>query len=268
VSSLLARGALAGARRTGPVCRLPVLLAALTVLAEIGYPLTAGAARTRLTVLTVLLFAAASISHAVIWRGLRWAVVLVGVSAGGGLLAEAVGTRYGVPFGAYSYADTLGPKLAGVPLVIPLAWTMMAYPALLVGRRLARSWALGAVAAGVALASWDLFLDPQMVEAGHWRWAHPSPALPGVPGIPASNFAGWLVVSVVMMALLWRLLPAGRAAADDRVPAALYLWTYASSVLANLAFFGRPGVALVGAIGMGLVAVPYALSLRAGSRLP
>ena len=27
-------------------------------------------------------------------------------------------------------------------------------------------------------------------------------------------------------------------------------------------FFGRPAVAAVGAVGMGLVAVPYALSLR------
>ncbi|GAC1325464.1 MAG: carotenoid biosynthesis protein [Mycobacteriales bacterium] len=261
---MLARGVVGAARRSGPARQLPVLLAALTVLAEIGYPLTDGSARTRLTVVTVLLFAAASVTHALVWRGVRWALVLVAVTAGGGLLAEAVGTRYGVPFGAYTYADTLGPKLAGVPLVIPLAWTMMAYPALLVGRRLVRSWLPGSAVAGVALASWDLFLDPQMVEAGHWRWAHPTPALPGIPGIPATNFAGWLAVAVVMMALLWRLLPdppTGRSP-DDRVPAALYLWTYASSVLADLAFFHRPGVALVGAVGMGLVAVPYAVALR------
>ena len=39
----------------------------------------------------------------------------------------------------------------------------------------------GRVAVGaLALASWDLFLDPQMVDAGHWRWADPLPALPGV----------------------------------------------------------------------------------------
>ncbi|MDQ6650159.1 MAG: carotenoid biosynthesis protein [Actinomycetota bacterium] len=241
---------------------VPAGLAGLTILLEIAYPLLSGTTRTALTVVTVLTFFAASVSHAVVSRGVRWALLLVVLTAGGGLLAEAVGTRYGVPFGAYTYADSLGRKAFGVPLVIPLAWTMMAYPALLVGRRLCRSWALGSVVAGVALASWDLFLDPQMVEAGHWRWAHPSPALPGVPGIPASNFAGWLAVSVAMMALLWRLLPDRGRELDDRVPSALYLWTYASSVLANLAFFHRPGVALVGAVGMGVVAVPFARSLR------
>ena len=45
--------------------------------------------------------------------------------------------------------------------------------------------------AAAALASWDLFLDPQMVDAGHWRWSDPSPALPGVPTVPLTNYAGW-----------------------------------------------------------------------------
>jgi putative membrane protein len=138
---------------------------------------------------------------------------------------------------------------------------MMAYPCLLVGQRLASS-PLGAVAVGAwALASWDLFLDPQMVEAGHWTWTDVQLALPGLPGIPVSNYLGWLLVATLMMAVLQRL---PRRDADDAVPAALFLWTYASSVLANAAFFGRPAVALVGGLGMGLVALPYARSLRRG----
>ena len=56
--------------------------------------------------------------------------------------------------------------MAGVPLIVPLAWTMMAYPALLVGRRIGAPVLAGAA----ALASWDLFLDPQMVAAGHWHF--------------------------------------------------------------------------------------------------
>ena len=48
----------------------------------------------------------------------------------------------------------------------------------------------------------------------------------------------------------------------DAVPYALYLWTYASSVLALAAFFGLPAAALWGGLGMGAVAVPLAWSLR------
>jgi uncharacterized membrane protein len=238
---------------------VPVGLAALTVLLQIVYPLVDGTVRDRLTVVTVVAFFLASVSHALLHRGVRWTALLVLVTAGVGLLAEAVGTATGVPFGTYTYADSLGPKLLDVPVVIPLAWTMMGYPCLLVGRRLASTRLGAAVVGGWALASWDLFLDPQMVEAGHWSWQDVTRSLPGSPDVPLSNHLGWVVVAVLMMALL-QVLP--RVDADDRVPAALFLWTYASSVLAFAVFFGRPLVALVGGVGMGLVAVPYALALR------
>jgi len=241
--------------------RVPVVLAALTVLLQIGYPLVSGTARDRLTVATVAVFAAATLSHAAVHRGLRWAAVYLAVTAGTGLVAESVGTNTGFPFGQYDYAGSLGPKLLDVPLVIPMAWAMFAYPCLLVGQRLARHPVAAAAVGAWALASWDLFLDPQMVEAGHWTWRDVQLALPTAPDIPVSNHLGWLLVATVMIGVL-QLLP--RRAADDRVPAALFLWTYASSVLAFAVFFGRPGVAVVGAVGMGLVAVPYALALRSG----
>jgi len=248
----------AGPRR--PVAPgLPVALAAATVLLQVAYPLVHGHPRDVLTVVTVLAFFAASVTHALLTRGPRWTAALVLVTAGGGLLAEAVGTGTGVPFGDYTYAGSLGAELFGVPVVVPLAWAMMAYPCLLVGQRLAGSRLGAAAAGGFALAAWDLFLDPQMVEAGHWRWTDVRQAVPGAPGVPLSNSLGWLLVAVAMMAVL-QLLP--RRTADDRVPAALFLWTYGSSVLASAVFFARPLTALVGGVAMGLVAVPYALSLR------
>jgi uncharacterized membrane protein len=243
------------------VVRVPVVLAASAVLLQVAYPLVSGAARDRLTVVTVAVFAAATLTHAAVHRGPRWAAGYAAITMVTGLLAEAVGTATGFPFGSYDYAGSLGAKLLGVPVVIPLAWAMFAYPCLLVGQRLARG-RLGAVlVGGWALASWDLFLDPQMVEAGHWTWADVTTSLPGSPEVPVSNYLGWVLVGVLMVGVL-QLLP--RREADDRVPAALFLWTYASSVLAFAVFFGRPVVALVGAVGMGLVAVPYALSLRRG----
>ena len=239
--------------------RVPVVLAGLTVLLQIAYPLVSGEARDKLTVVTVMVFFLASTSHALLHRGARWTAAYVLVTAGTGLLAEAVGTATGVPFGQYDYADSLGATLLGVPVVIPLAWAMFAYPCLLVGQRLARTPVGAAAVGGAALASWDLFLDPQMVQAGHWRFTDVQVSLPGAPGIPLSNYLGWLLVAVVMVGMLQLL---GRRDADDRLPAALFLWTYVSSVLANAVFFGRPAVALVGGVGMGLVAVPYALALR------
>jgi uncharacterized membrane protein len=242
------------------------VLAGATVLTQIVYPLLTDTLRIEVTVASVLMFCATSVADATRVHGPRGAATLLVVAGGGGLLVEAVGVRTGVPFGTYSYTGDLGPELFGVPVVVPLAWTMMAWPALVVGRTLARR-APVALVGGVALAAWDLFLDPQMVDAGHWTWTHPQPALPLVPGVPLTNYAGWLLVAVIMIGLLDRLLaphirPSGPAAA-------LYLWTFGSSVFAHLVFFDRPGSALVGGMVMGAVAVPFALALvRAHREVP
>ncbi|MDG4832188.1 carotenoid biosynthesis protein [Solwaraspora sp. WMMD1047] len=256
-----------------------LLLAAL-VLTQIGYPLTEGSARARLTVLTVLLGYLLSVGHALLSRGPRVALALLVVTTGGGFAVEAIGLSTGFPFGAYDYSGALGPKVAEVPLVIPLAWTWMAWPAWLAAVRLtgriapgARRFAGRVLVAAVGLAAWDVFLDPQMVGEGYWTWLNPGPALPGVPGVPISNYLGWLLFALVLMALLGPAAgPAattgpgtagpGAAGPDDRPMYALYLWTYASSVLAHAVFLGLPASAGWGALAMATVAVPLALSLR------
>lgn len=242
---------------------LPWVLASVTIAAQVAWPLTHGHARDALTVATVVLFFLASGSHALLSRGVLWAAGWFVISAGIGFVAEVVGTRTGLPFGTYAYGSSLGPKLAGVPVVVPLAWAMMSYPALLVARRLVSGPLLTPVVAAVALASWDLFLDPQMVAEHHWTWSlQQTPVLVGVEDVPLQNFVAWLLVSLVLMLVLDRLpRRRGDGGTGDGVPALLYLWTYVSNVLLNAVFLHRPGVAIWGGVAMGLVAVPYAVSL-------
>jgi putative membrane protein len=233
--------------------RWPWLLLAGVVLLQIGYPLVGGVGRPRLVMATVVVGFVLSVGHAAATRGPRAAVALVVVTCLGGLATEAIGVSSGFPFGDYSYGDALGPLLAGVPWVIPLAWTWMAWPAWLAAGTLV-SWLVGRVlVAGVGLASWDLFLDPQMVAERYWLWSGSFGGLPGVPDVPVRNYLGWLLVALVMMALLSRVSPASN---DDAPMHALYLWTYCSSVLAHAVFLALPWSALWGGLGMGLVAVP------------
>jgi putative membrane protein len=237
-----------------------------TVVTQIVYSMTEPAARLPTTVGSVIAFAVASVLDAASRFGPRTAAWLVLVAGGGGLLAETVGVHTGFPFGAYAYTGTLGAELLGVPLVVPLAWIMMAWPAFLAGRALGggRVWR-AVLLGGWALASWDVFLDPQMVDAGHWVWRDPVPALPGVADVPLTNFAGWLLVATLIIAVLCRQAggPRRKSELDLRTGPApvLYLWTYGSSVWAHAAFFGRPWVSLVGGVLMGVVAVPFAVSL-------
>lgn len=244
--------------------RLVPLLTGLTIAGQIGYPLVHGSARDRLTVAVVLLFAAASLAHAANSRGVGTAVGLLAVTAVPGFVAEVLGVHTGVPFGGYTYAHTLGAQLWGVPLVIALAWTMFAWPAALVARRLVRTYPARVVVGAWALAAWDLFLDPQMVAAGHWRWRFPDPHLPGVDAVPLTNYLGWLVVAGVVSAGVQAVLGARDPAAgrpSDRWPYLLFVWTWLSSALALGAFLHLGAAAAWGFAGMGLVAVPFVRSL-------
>ena len=243
--------------------RPPWLLLGALILTQICYPLTAGTTRARLTVVTVVLGYLLSVSHALLTRGPRAAAALIGTATVGGFAVEALGVATGFPFGTYDYSGQLGPKLLGVPLIIPLAWTWMAWPGWLAAVRLtARRPARVAIAA-VGLAAWDLFLDPQMVAEGYWRWQDPAPALPGVPGVPVGNYLGWLGFALVLMAVLARAAGGGAAlpAPADAPIIALWLWTYASSVLAHAVFLALPASAAWGAAVMGVVVVPLAARL-------
>jgi uncharacterized membrane protein len=238
---------------------------AVVVLLQIGYPLTAGPTRAALVVVTVVLGYAVSTAHAFTTRGLRTGATLLAVTTGGGLAVEALGVLTGFPFGGYVYGDALGPRLFGVPVVVPLAWTWMAWPAWLAAAHLARTAAARVGLAAIGLAGWDLFLDPQMVAAGYWRWTEPIGAgLPGVPDVPVRNFLAWLGVALAMMAALAAI--GGRRLGEiDRADTPLlgfYLWTYYSGVLAHAVFLGLPGSALWGGLGMGVVAVPLTVRTR------
>jgi putative membrane protein len=237
-------------------------LGVATVLAQIAYPLVHGSSRNLLTVVTVCLFAAATVSHAWSSCGARATCLVLLVTLGLGWGAEVCGVHTGFPFGHYTYSDTLGARRWGVPLVVGLAWTMLAWPAALVARRVVAGFGARVVVGAWGLASWDLFLDPQMVAAGHWRWRHPSPHLPGVDSVPLTNYAGWLLVAALISLALQGLLRS-RPVTDDRAPLVLFAWTYVSSVLALGVFLHLPAAAAWGALGMGLVALPLALAVRA-----
>lgn len=243
--------------------RAPWALLAVLVLAQICYPLTTGTTRARLTVATVLLGYLLAVGHALLRRGPRTAGALVAVATGGGFAIEALGVATGFPFGSYDYSGELGPKLAGVPLIIPLAWTWMAWPAWLAAVRLTSSGPGRIALAAVGLAAWDLFLDPQMVAEGYWVWRDADPALPGLPGIPVSNYLGWLLFAVLLMSALRPLAGPSVAVTDSRDDPmfALYLWTYFSSVLAHAVFLDLPASAAWGAAGMAVAAVPLAVTL-------
>jgi putative membrane protein len=243
-----------GGGPSGWLSYLPWGFVGATILGQIIWVLVGGGARTALTVLTVVTFFLASATHAYLMRGLAWTAGFLSITVLFGWGVEVLGLATSFPFGNYEYASSLGPTMVGVPIVIPLAWSMMAYPCLLAAQRLSATTLGTAILGGWLLAAWDLFLDPQMVSEKYWTWQDTGWALPGIAGIPMQNFLGWLLAAMLLMGLLDRL---PRKTVSDAVPNVMLMWVYASNVLANLVFFHRPGVAIWGGVCMGIVVIPW-----------
>ncbi|GAA4209709.1 carotenoid biosynthesis protein [Microbispora amethystogenes] len=171
----------------------------------------------RLTTVVVVLIAASALAFASAATTPQRAAGAFGAAVAAGYAAEWIGTRTGLPFGDYHYTDVLWPRPGGVPLIVALAWGGMGLAAHAVATRAvparaaagravpARAVLYGAVGrvclGAVALTAWDLFLDPQMLRLGLWVWAEPGP----YRDVPLGNFAGWLLVSLLVMTLIERI---------------------------------------------------------------
>jgi uncharacterized membrane protein len=207
--------------------------------------------------LIVAALAVASLSFTALGWGWPRAVEAAAAAFALGLAVEWAGTRTGFPFGAYRYTGLLRPAAGTVPLVVPLAWAAMGLPGYAVGTTLARSRA-----GRIAVTAWDLFLDPQMIRNGFWRWEHPGP----YQGVPLSNFAGWLLVSAALMAVFDGLLRSKSRQLTPAHPGLLTAYTV-MGVMETVGFavifhHGR-AIALAGALGMGIpAALAWARRIR------
>jgi putative membrane protein len=145
---------------------------------------------TLLPLLSVLMY-----SRSLGWPLLTFFVIWGSVVGG---LSELIGTTTGFPFGAYTYTAWLGPRLLGhVPYFIPASWFAMSIISLDLARRIARHRWERILLAALFMTLWDVSLDPAMSRAFPF-WTYPGGGF--FFGMPASNWAGWLGVSLVIVA--------------------------------------------------------------------
>ena len=241
-------------------------LVGLTIALQISYPLIDGQALRWITIATVYAGAFAMVIHGHLSYGAKYSTRYLPITALFGLGVEVLGVHTGWPFGTYQYDSSLGTQLFGVPLVVPFAWVMMVHPALVAARRVAGHWVFAY--GGALLAAWDLFLDPQMVAAGRWKWEVTGAHVPFTPDIPMSNPFGWLFAGLLIIGLLNKVLPRERRknAASLAAVDALLLWTLFAGFVGNLFFFDRPGLAFFASAIMGVLLTPYFFSSWLGNK--
>lgn len=228
---------------------------------------------------TVALFAFA-VLHAGLMLGWPHALTFLLISFLVSLAFESVGVLTGVIYGPYYYTNRLGWKIFGlVPLLIPLAWFMMIYPAYVLVNLISSghpitwlkpgngarggaglAWTVWlAFLSAMAMTTWDLTMDVHMVMSGNWAWTRGGAYF----GIPVRNFVGWLATTFTVY-LLYRLVewrwPARGAGSEgsDALRSTLYadlpVLAYALTWLGEFlgaALGDRRVFALVAFFGMG-----------------
>ena len=208
--------------------------------------------------------------HAVLTKGWKRSLTMLGLSFVTAFTAEALGVNFGLVFGRYYYSEMLGLSLFGVPLLAALAWEPIVYAAFCISDMLSplvaslpavsRNTALPLWMAGIgalATTAWDMMIDPIAVSQGWWVWVEGGPYVPYVEnGVPIQNFIGWLGVAFVIILMYRRIM--NNASQVNHSASLTYYGPLTLYISLSLTAFGvavtilqRPEVALVGTLAMG-----------------
>jgi uncharacterized membrane protein len=122
-------------------------------------------------------------------------------------LFEELGVSSGLIFGPYHYTSALGPLLGAVPVLIPFAWFVLAYPSYVVANVImdrvpARIPGSPGDLIGLALfgalvmTATDLMVDPILSGPSFRAWVWDTAGRPY--GVPAENYFGWIVTAFII----------------------------------------------------------------------
>ena len=152
-----------------------------------------------LSAVNVVMFALPSFWAVRWWLGWREGAAFVSTLGAYAILLEASAILTGFPYGHFGYSDILGYRIFGlVPWTVAFAWTPLILGAYAVAANLFVNRHARVFATAVIVTLFDVVLDPGAVLLGFWEyegggWFY---------GVPASNFAGWLVSGFIGAALI------------------------------------------------------------------
>lgn len=109
-----------------------------------------------------------------------------------GYLIEVIGVNTGYIFGSYQYGQTLGVKLAAVPLMIGVNWVIMIYSTgVTISYLKIQNHVVRALIGAFFLVFMDILIEPVAIRFDYWGWADLN--------IPFQNYVAWFIFSFCMM---------------------------------------------------------------------
>jgi putative membrane protein len=139
-----------------------------------------------------------------------------------GLLVEIIGTKTGLLFGNYSYGDTLGAKLFGVPVIIGVNWATMVVCSSTIVYKLKFSIWKKVLLAAFLMTGMDFLIEPVAMKLDYWQWENDT--------IPLYNYVCWFFISMPMhyFYIKWELVE------NNKVPKAVYIMLLLFFIVINL----------------------------------
>jgi putative membrane protein len=125
------------------------------------------------------------------WMGVI-AIVLAGI------IVEMIGVATGAIFGRYTYGETLGLKIADVPLLIGVNWLILVF---CVGAVLKKYFKhqrnLKSLIGAFVLMMIDVLIEPVAIKFDYWSWQDQI--------VPLQNFVAWYIVAFLMLRAYYEL---------------------------------------------------------------
>ncbi|MCH2230625.1 MAG: carotenoid biosynthesis protein [Crocinitomicaceae bacterium] len=108
-----------------------------------------------------------------------------------GYLIEYIGVTTGLLFGAYSYGNSIGYKLMGIPLIMGVNWIAIVVSSVSVIKKIGLSNNTFVIAFLSALLCtlMDFIIEPVAIKFDFWSWEEIT--------IPISNYVDWFIFSLI-----------------------------------------------------------------------
>lgn len=106
-----------------------------------------------------------------------------------GMIVEWIGVHTGHLFGNYSYGETLGIKIWGVPLIIGINWLILTMCSTSILAFTNWPIIIKALFSALLMTGLDLLIEPVAIANKYWMWEGE---------IPSFNYLSWFFISLAL----------------------------------------------------------------------
>ncbi|MFC1669954.1 carotenoid biosynthesis protein [Spirochaetota bacterium] len=118
------------------------------------------------------------------WKVIIWFFLCAIIT----FVIEVVGVKTGRIFGVYGYGRVLGPAVLGVPVIISLNWSLVAFGAVTLAGIITRRKFLIILISAVLTVALDFLMEPVAMYLKYWSW-HDNI-------VPLQNYLAWFIISI------------------------------------------------------------------------